>query len=47
MENDPTAKAVLGDLKIPPEKVSEIESSVSSIKAYAIKPNDSGKVLKK
>jgi len=47
MENDPTAKAVLGDFKIPPEKVSEIESSVSSIKIYAVKPNDAGKVLMK
>lgn len=47
MKNDPTAKAVLGDLKIPPEKVSEIESSVSSIKVYTVKPIDSGKVLKK
>ena len=47
MENDPTAKAVLGDFKIPPEKVGEIESSVSSIKVYAVKPNDSGKLLRK
>ena len=31
MENDPSAKAVLGDLKIPPEKVSEIESLVSTL----------------
>ena len=47
MENDPTAKAVLGNLKIPPEKINEIGSSVSSIKIYAVKPNDAGKVLMK
>jgi hypothetical protein len=47
MENDPTEKAVLGDLKISPEKVSEIEHSVLSIKVYAVKPNDPGKVLRK
>ena len=37
MKNDPTAKAVLGNLQIPPEKQGEIENSVSSIKAYGIK----------
>ena len=37
MENNPTAKAVLRDLKISPEKVSEIESSVLSIKVYGVK----------
>ena len=47
MENDPTEKAVLGDLKISPEKVSEIEHSVLSIKVCAVKPNDPGKVLRK
>jgi len=37
LENDPTAKAVPGDLKISTEKVSEIESSVLSIKVYGVK----------
>jgi MoaA/NifB/PqqE/SkfB family radical SAM enzyme/ubiquinone/menaquinone biosynthesis C-methylase UbiE len=44
MENDPTAKAVIGDLKISPEKVSEIEHSVLSIKVYAVKLTDNMKV---
>ena len=47
LENDTTAKTAPGDLKIPSKKVGEIESSVSSIKVYAVKPNDSGNVLKK
>jgi arsenite methyltransferase len=47
MVNDLTAKAVLGGLQLPSKKVSEIESSVSSIKVYAAKPIDSSKVLKK
>lgn len=37
MENDPTAKAALGDLKILSEKLSEIEHSVLSIKVYGVK----------
>lgn len=47
MENDFTAKAVLGDLKIPSKKIGEIEHSVLSIKVYAVKSNDAGKVLRK
>ena len=39
MANDPTAKAIIENLKIPPEKVKEIASSVISIKVFGIKPN--------
>jgi len=39
MANDPTAKAVIENLKIPPEKIKEVASSVISIKAYGVKPN--------
>jgi len=39
MANDPTAKAIIENLKIPPEKVKEIASSVVSIKVYGVKPN--------
>jgi arsenite methyltransferase len=37
MENNPTAKTVLVNLKMPSEKVSEIETSVLSIKVYGVK----------
>jgi SAM-dependent methyltransferase len=40
MANDPTAKAITENLKIPHEKVKEIASSVISLKVYGIKPND-------
>lgn len=39
MANDPTAKALIENLKIPLQKVKEIASSVISIKVYGIKPN--------
>ncbi len=39
MANDPTAKAIVENLKIPPEKVKEIANSVMSIKVYGVKPN--------
>lgn len=39
MANDPTAKAIIENLKIPPEKVKEVASSVISIKVYGGKPN--------
>jgi len=39
MANDPTAKAVIENLKIPPQKVEEVASSVISIKVYGVKPN--------
>jgi len=39
MANDPTAKAILENLEIPPEKVKEVASSVISINAYGVKPN--------
>lgn len=38
--NDPTAKAIVENLKIPYEKVKEIASSVVSIKVYGVKPNE-------
>lgn len=40
MANDPTAKAIIANLGIPPEKVKEVASSVISIKVYGIKPNE-------
>jgi len=39
MANDPTAKAVIENLKIPPQKVEEVASSVISIKVYGAKPD--------
>jgi len=39
MANDPTAKAIIENLKIPPEKVKEVASSVISIKVNGVKPN--------
>jgi len=39
MSNDPTAKAVIENLKIPPQKVEEVASSVISIKVYGVKPD--------
>jgi SAM-dependent methyltransferase len=39
MANDPTAKAVIKNSKIPLEKVEEVASSVISIKVYGVKPN--------
>jgi SAM-dependent methyltransferase len=38
--NDPTAKEVIKNSKMPPEKVREVASSIMSIKVYAAKPND-------
>jgi len=38
MANDPTAKAIMENLNISPEKVKEIANSVISIKIYAVKP---------
>ncbi len=40
MVDAPTTKALIDDLKIPPEKVTEIGSSVLSIKVYGVKPNE-------
>ena len=39
MANDPTAKAILRNLEIPPEEAEDIAKSVISIKVYGIKPN--------
>jgi SAM-dependent methyltransferase len=36
--NDPTVKEVIENLKIPPEKMREVASSIMSIKVYGIKP---------
>ncbi|TKJ41918.1 arsenite S-adenosylmethyltransferase, partial [Candidatus Aerophobetes bacterium Ae_b3b] len=40
MANDPTAKAIMENLNIPPEKVKEIANSVISIKIYAVKSDE-------
>ena len=40
MANDPTAKAIMENLNIPPEEVKEVASSVISIKVYAVKPKE-------
>jgi len=37
--NEPTAKAIIENLKIPLEKVKEVASSVISIKVHGVKPN--------
>jgi SAM-dependent methyltransferase len=39
MANDPTAKAIIENLKIPLEKMKGIASSVIIIKVYGVKPN--------
>ncbi len=39
MANDPTAKAIIKNLQIPPEKIKEVASSVLSIKVNGVKPN--------
>jgi len=39
MANDPTTKAIIENLKIPPEEIKEVASSVVSIKVYGVKPN--------
>jgi len=38
MTNDPTAKAIMENMKIPPEKISEIANMVISIKVSGVKP---------
>ncbi len=38
MANDPTAKAIIADLKIPVEKAKEVAGSVTSIKVRGVKP---------
>lgn len=40
MANEPTAKAIMENLKIPPEKVKEIVNTVLSIKVSGIKPSE-------
>jgi len=37
--NDPTAKAIIENLEIPPEKIKEVASSVISIKVNGVKPS--------
>ncbi|MFC1965061.1 arsenite methyltransferase [Chloroflexota bacterium] len=39
MANDPTAKAIIKDLGISPEKIKEAGNTVTSIKVCAVKPN--------
>ena len=39
MANDPTAKAIIKNLEIPPEEIKEVAGSVTSIKVYGVKPN--------
>ena len=39
MANDPMAKALVENLRIPPEEVREVAGSVTSIKVYGVKPN--------
>jgi len=39
MANDPTAKVIMENFKIPPQEVADIASSVISIKVYGIKPS--------
>ncbi len=39
MANDPTAKVIMENFKIPPQEVADIASSVVSIKVYGIKPS--------
>ena len=39
MANDQTAKALIKNSRIPPEKVKEVASSVISMKVYGVKPN--------
>ena len=36
--NDPTAKAIIENLEIPPEKIKEVANSVMSIKVSGVKP---------
>ncbi len=36
--NDPTAKVIIENLEIPPEKIKEVANSVISIKVSAVKP---------
>ena len=37
--NDPTTKAIIGDLEIPVEEVEDLAKSVISIKVHGVKPN--------
>ncbi len=39
LTNDPTAKALIDNLRIPPETIEEFAGSVVSIKVYGVKPN--------
>ncbi|MBA4320204.1 MAG: arsenite S-adenosylmethyltransferase [Flavobacterium sp.] len=40
MANDPTAKAIIANLKIPPEKLREVASSFVSVKVSGVKPTE-------
>ena len=39
MANDPTAKVIIENAKIPPQEVANVASSVLSIKVYGVKPS--------
>ncbi len=39
MANDPTAKAIIKNLEIPPEEIKDVAGSITSIRVYGIKPN--------
>lgn len=39
MVNDPTAKAIIENLKVPTKNLNEVANSVVSIKVYGVKPN--------
>jgi len=39
LANDPTSKAIIEDLNLPPEKIKDVASSIVSIKVSGIKPN--------
>jgi SAM-dependent methyltransferase len=45
--NDPTAKAIIENLKIPLEKVREFTSLITSIKVYGVKPDETSENFQK
>jgi len=38
--NDPTAKAIIENLRVPPEKVERLAGSVASVKVHGVKPSE-------
>lgn len=47
MANDPIVQSVIEEVKIPPEKVKELQIPILSIKVYGTKPNETGQKVKK